>query len=58
MKGKLLRGIAAGTLIGAAAGMLIIPQMDRRTRKRIERAGRKVMDFTSDMMDGIRSWRS
>lgn len=54
MRGRFIRGVAAGALIGAAAGMLLIPQMDRRTRRKIEKAGRRAVNFTSDLFDGIR----
>lgn len=43
----------AGTLIGTAAGLMLVPQMDRRTRKRFERAGRRITDFTSNLWDGM-----
>lgn len=48
-----MRGMIAGTLLGAAAGMMLIPQMDKRTRKRFERAGRKITSFTNNLWDEL-----
>lgn len=55
MKAKFLRGVATGALLGAAAGVLIVPQMDRRTVKKISKAGRRAAEFTSDIWDGLRN---
>jgi len=49
--------MAAGTVIGAATGLLLVPGMDRRTRKRLIRAGRRVSGFTSNLWDGIMDFR-
>lgn len=57
LKGRFLRGMAAGALVGAAAGIFLSPQMDRRTRRRIQRTGRKMMDFTNDIFGDIRDFR-
>jgi gas vesicle protein len=57
LAGRFLRGVAAGTLIGAAAGMLLIPRMDKKTRKKISKAGRRAAEFTSDIWGGLRNSR-
>lgn len=54
MKGNFIRGMTAGALIGAAAGILFIPNMSKNSRNRFERAGRKITGFTSNIWDGIR----
>lgn len=50
---KIFNGIAAGALIGVAAGMLIIPQMDKRTRRKFARTGKRAVDFTTGLWSGI-----
>lgn len=54
LRGKFVRGMAAGALIGAAAGILLMPNMGNTTRRRFERTGRKITGFTNNVWDGIR----
>lgn len=53
LRGKFVKGLTAGALIGAAAGMLLVPGMDKKTRKRMIRTGKKVSGFASDLWDDI-----
>lgn len=57
LRGRFLRGMAAGALLGAAAGMILMPGMDRRTRKRITRAGKRVTGLANDFWDDIKDYR-
>jgi gas vesicle protein len=54
MKGRFLTGIVAGAILGAAAEMIMMPQMSRRSRKRAARVSDRVMNNAMDMIDGIR----
>lgn len=54
MMAKFFKGIAAGAMIGAAAGMLMYPQMDRTTRSRIKKSGRIVKNAAEDAFDSMR----
>ena len=56
MGNRFLRGIAAGTIIGAAAGMLLFPQMDRSTRYKLKKSSRIVKDVAEQALDGMRHW--
>ncbi|GLC29198.1 YtxH domain-containing protein [Clostridium omnivorum] len=47
------KGIATGAMIGAAAGMLISPQLDRHTKKRIRRSSNMMMGAIGNMMDDM-----
>lgn len=49
--GKLIKGMAAGALIGTAVGMAILPQLDRRTRKSMKKTGRKIAHVAGDTYD-------
>lgn len=53
MRGRFITGITAGTLIGVAAGMIMSPQVDRSTRRRIRRSGRYMRDMAEDVYDGM-----
>lgn len=51
-----LKGITTGALVGAAIGMMFMPEMDRSTRKRIKRSGRMVRHMAGDMYDVMKKW--
>ena len=56
MRGKFIKGIATGAIIGAAAGVLMVPQMDRGTRNRIKKSSRMIKNSAEDMFDGMKHW--
>jgi gas vesicle protein len=57
MKRKFLRGMAAGALMGAAAGLLFMPEMNNSTRNKIGKATRKFTGFTSNLWDQMADMR-
>lgn len=46
MNGKFV----TGAIIGAVAGMMIMPELDRQTKKRITRSSRTVQHVAMDML--------
>ena len=50
-------GIVTGAIIGAAAGILLIPQMGWKNRKRMMRTGKRMVNFTSDLWDNLKDMR-
>ena len=56
MKGRLITGIAAGALMGAAASMLMMPQMSNKNRRRATRISRRLVHDTGNIMNGIRGF--
>jgi gas vesicle protein len=56
MKGRILTGIAAGALMGAAASMIMMPQMSYKNRRRASRISRRLVHDTGSIMDGIRGY--
>ena len=54
MNNRFLSGITAGAILGATAGMLIVPQLDRGTRRRIKRTSRVMMGMAGNMMGNMR----
>ena len=56
MENRFIKGIATGALIGAAAGMLMFPQMDRSTRNKLKRSSRMVKNAAEDALVGMKHW--
>lgn len=56
MENRFFRGIAAGTIIGAAAGMLLFPQMDRSTRYKLKKSSKMMKNVAEDALDGMKHW--
>ena len=54
--GKFLKGATIGTIIGAAAGLLIIPELDRDTKRRIKRSSRYVKNAAEDVYCNMKDW--
>jgi len=48
-----LKGVTTGAMIGAAAGMLIAPQLNKNSRKRLRRSGDMMMGIMGDIHDDI-----
>lgn len=53
---RYLRGVTTGTLIGMAAGMYILPQLDRGTKKRIRKTAKQVMNTANDAYETMADW--
>jgi gas vesicle protein len=45
-------------MIGAAAGILFMPQMSWKTRKKFMRAGKRMSNLTSGLWDNLKDMRS
>lgn len=56
MKGRLMTGIAAGAIMGAAASMLMMPQMSYKNRRRAARMSKRLVHNTGSIMNGIRGY--
>lgn len=54
MRGRFLTGMTAGALIGAAAGMIITPNLDRDTKRMLKRSGRYVRNAAQDAFENVR----
>ncbi|MGL5576073.1 MAG: YtxH domain-containing protein [Sarcina sp.] len=53
--GKLLKGMVAGTIVGAAISVALIPTMDRKTQRKIKRFCRKTYCILEDCCDDMRA---
>ncbi|MBV7274988.1 YtxH domain-containing protein [Clostridiaceae bacterium UIB06] len=50
MRGKFI----TGALLGAAVGMMMMPEMDRSTKRKIRRTAKVVRHAAGDMFEDIR----
>jgi gas vesicle protein len=48
--GKFINGVTTGALIGAAVGMMVVPQLDRGTRKRLKKSSNMMLDVYDNIM--------
>ena len=48
-----VKGITTGAIIGAAAGMLMAPQMNKNSRRRLRRSGDMIMGIMGDVYDDV-----
>lgn len=56
MRAKFIKGMTTGAIIGAAAGMMLIPNMDRGTRRKIKRSTRTMRNTAENMYDSMRNF--
>ena len=51
--GKIIKSLAIGTVFGVAMGMMILPELDRKTQRNIKKTSRKIMGAAGDAYDNI-----
>lgn len=51
--GKMLKGLAAGTIIGAAIGMMVFPELDRRQQRAVKKTAKRVTGMAEDFYDDM-----
>lgn len=54
MKSKYIKGFIAGSMLGVAAGMLLMPEINTDMRKRVMDAGKNMMGSASQMIPGMK----
>lgn len=50
MRGKFI----TGAIVGAAVGMMLVPELDWSTRRRIKRTAKMVKNVAGDAFEGMR----
>ena len=49
--------LVGGMVLGAAIGMMVFPQLDRKIQRSMKKAGNRVLDMAEDTFMGMRSMR-
>lgn len=56
MKAGFIKGLAAGTIVGVATSMVILPNMDMRTQKRMKKSYRDLKDSAEGVYTNFVDW--
>lgn len=56
MHNKFISTITAGAIIGVAAGVMLLPNMDRSTRRRAKKTGKMVINMAGDVFDNMKDY--
>ena len=56
MHGKFISTITTGAIIGAVASAMLIPNMDRSTKRRVKKTGKIVKNIAEDMYDSMKDY--
>jgi gas vesicle protein len=51
--GRFMSGITTGALIGATIGALVVPNLDRDTRKRLQKSSKRVIHMAGDLYENM-----
>ena len=51
--GKIIKSLAIGTVLGVAIGVMILPELDRKTQRNIRKTSKKIMGAAGDMYENI-----
>lgn len=54
MQSKFISTITTGAIIGVVASAMLIPNMDRSTKRRVKRTGKMVMGMAEDMFFNVK----
>ena len=56
MHSKFVSTITTGAIIGAVASAMLIPNMDRGTKRRVRKTGKMVKNMAEDMYDSVKDY--
>ena len=56
MRGKFISTITTGAIIGVVASAMLIPNMDRSTKRRVRKTGKMVRNMAEDMYDSVKDY--
>ncbi|WP_170272164.1 hypothetical protein [Clostridium tarantellae] len=48
--GKMMMSLTAGVVLGAAVGMMVVPNLNRKTQKVFRKAGKRMINMAEDSM--------
>jgi gas vesicle protein len=53
MKGRFVSGLTTGIILGAAAGLMVLPQMDGKTRRKVCRTSKRLTHSMENLMHDL-----
>lgn len=56
MHSKFVSTITTGAIIGVVAGVMLMPNMDRGTKRRVRKTGKMVKNMAEDMYDSVKDY--
>jgi gas vesicle protein len=56
MQSKFITGVTTGAIIGAAIGMMLMPQKESNIKKRIKRSRKMMKHAAGDIYDTMTKW--
>jgi gas vesicle protein len=56
MHSRFVSTITTGAIIGAVASAMLIPNMDRSTKRRVRKTGKMVKNMAEDMYDSVKDY--
>jgi len=56
MHSRFLSTITTGAIIGVVASAMLIPNMDRSTKRRVRKTGKMVKNMAEDMYDSVKDY--
>ena len=51
--GKVIKSLAIGTDLGVTIGMMVLPELDRKTQRNIRRTNKRLRSMAGDAYDNI-----
>ena len=51
--GKVIKSLAIGTIFGVAIGIMVLPELDRKSQRNIRKTRRKIKGGAEDAYDNI-----
>ncbi|WP_291739888.1 YtxH domain-containing protein [Clostridium sp.] len=51
--GKVIKSLAIGTILGVTIGMMIVPELDKKTQRNIKRTSKRLRCAAGDVCDNI-----
>jgi len=56
MRSRFISTITAGAIIGVAASAMLIPNMDRSTKRRVKKTGKMVRNMAEGKYDNVKDY--
>lgn len=56
MGGKFISTITTGAIIGVVASAMLMPNMDRSTKRRVRKTGKMVKNMAEDVFDSMKDY--